>query len=155
MRRRDREVTQINDLLNIINTCKVCRIGAQDEEGIYIVPMNFGYTYEDEELTLFFHSAKKGRKIDAFKKNPKVCFEMDCGHQLIEDETPCENGYYFQSIIGNGNVEFINDIEGKKHALAALMKHQTGRDVSFNDKMVDSVAVFKIEVSSFSGKAHQ
>lgn len=58
MRRKDREVTQISELMQIIDQCKVCRIGMQDKDELYIVPMNFGYTYEVNQLELFFHSAK-------------------------------------------------------------------------------------------------
>lgn len=155
MRRKDREVTQINDLLNIIDNCKVCRIGTRDKNGLYIIPMNFGYTYEFDKLTLFFHSAKEGRKIDALLENSDVCFEMDYGHHLIEGETPCEYGYSFKSIIGNGSAKFINDIEEKKYALTMFMKHQIGQEPQFNNKMVESVCVFKIDVYSFSGKEHK
>jgi len=31
------------------------------------------------------------------------------------------------------------------------MKHQTGKDFSFDDKMIDSVLVFKIIVHEFTG----
>ena len=31
----------------------------------YIVPLNFGYTYEEDVLKLYFHSAGEGRKVDA------------------------------------------------------------------------------------------
>ncbi len=155
MRRKDREVTDIVELLEIINQCKVCRIGMQDEEGLYIVPMNFGYTYEDGTLKLYFHSAKEGRKISALTASSNVCFEMDCQHELITADTACEYGYHFKSIIGNGKAEFIEDMEEKKAALSILMKHQTGEDFSFNEKMADIVKVFKITADSFSGKDHR
>lgn len=75
LRRKDREVTETNELIQIIDQCKVCRIGMQDNAGLYIVPMNFGYTYENNQLVLFFHSAKEGRKIQALKENSVVCFD--------------------------------------------------------------------------------
>ena len=40
-------------------------IGAMDEEGMFVVPVNYGFEWEDE-LLLYFHSAKEGRKADAF-----------------------------------------------------------------------------------------
>lgn len=68
MRRKDREVTCEADKLAILDECKVCRVALQDEQGLYIVPMNFGYQYESDRLTLYFHSAKSGRKITALQK---------------------------------------------------------------------------------------
>ncbi len=154
MRRKEKEVTERNELMQIIDQCKVCRIAMQDNEGIYIVPMNFGYTYERNQLVLYFHSAKEGRKINALKKNGNVCFEMDCEHKLITDNLACKYGYSFKSIIGNGKVVFIDDIEEKKTALSSLMKHQTGEDFSFDDQMTRNVSIFKITVHHYAGKAY-
>jgi nitroimidazol reductase NimA-like FMN-containing flavoprotein (pyridoxamine 5'-phosphate oxidase superfamily) len=155
MRRKDREVTEVNELIQIIGQCKVCRIAMQDEAGLYIVPMNFGYTYENNQLVLFFHSAKEGRKINALKKNSNISFEMDCEHKLIPADLACNYGYSYKSIIGNGKADFIEDINKKKTALSALMKHQTGKDYSFEDSMMTGIAVFKIIVDSFTGKYHR
>ncbi|HPT87858.1 MAG TPA: pyridoxamine 5'-phosphate oxidase family protein [Bacillota bacterium] len=155
MRRKDREVTDKSELIKIIEECKVCRIAMQDRDGLYIVPMNFGYAFEEDTLILYFHSAKEGRKVDALKENPEVCIEMDCGHALITGDSACKYSYYYKSIIGNGTAVVIDDIEEKKTALSALMKHQTGREFSFDEKMVSAVAVFKIVVHQYSGKARQ
>ena len=155
MRRNDREVTDISELLAIIDRCKVCRIGMQDENGIYIVPMNFGYEYVDGRLTLVLHSAKEGRKIDALSQKQEVCFEMDCEHRLLAGETACKYGYSFKSIIGNGSAVFIEDMDEKKRALGLLMQHQTGTAFEFDDKMADAVAVFEVKVTTFTGKYHR
>ena len=61
MRRRDREVSGLQDRLDIIGLCDVCRVGMTDEEGMYIVPMNFGYKYENDTLVMYFHGSKDGR----------------------------------------------------------------------------------------------
>ncbi|HHU72838.1 MAG TPA: pyridoxamine 5'-phosphate oxidase family protein [Clostridiales bacterium] len=154
MRRKDREVTDMNELIKIIDQCKVCRIAMEDKDGLYIVPMNYGYSYEDNQLVLFFHSAKEGRKITALKDNSDVCIEMDCEHSLITGDEACQYSYAYKSIIGNGEALFIDDVVEKKTAMSILMKHQTGIDFSLDDRMVNSVSVFKIIVHSFTGKYH-
>lgn len=155
MRRKDREVTELNELMQIIDQCKVCRIAMQDEAGLYIVPMNFGYTFDNNQLVLFFHSAKEGRKINALEENSDVCFEMDCNHSLITANVACNYGYSYKSIIGNGKAVFIDDVGEKKTALSTLMKHQTRQDFSFDDRMVNTVYVFKIIVHNYSAKDHR
>ncbi|MFV0392904.1 MAG: pyridoxamine 5'-phosphate oxidase family protein [Coprobacillaceae bacterium] len=154
MRRKDREVTNTNEILEIIKECKVCRLAMQDENGLYIVPLNFGYTYINDTLTLYFHSAKTGRKIKALNKYPNVAIEMDCKHALIESDIACGYGYAYKSIIGSGIVSFINDIEAKKLALSLLMQHQTGKDFIFTEEMMKPVSVFKVELKTFTGKQH-
>ena len=116
--------------------------------------MNYGYSYEDNQLVLFFHSAMEGRKITALKDNSDVCIEMDCEHSLITGDEACQYSYSYKSIIGNGEALFIDDVVEKKKAMSILMKHQTRKDFSLDDRMVNSVSVFKIIVHSFTGKYH-
>ena len=152
MRRKDREVKEIDDLLAIINQCKVCHLGFIDEEGVYIVPMNFGYTYDDH-LTLYFHSAKVGRKITCIKNHPEISFEMDTSHLLVTGEEACDYTYSYESIIGKGKAYILED--HKEEALNHLMYHQTGKTFEFNPHRIDEVCVFKLEVESLSGKRHE
>ena len=51
MTRREREVTDINDILQIINETKILHLGLSDEGWPYVVPMNYGYEYVDGKLT--------------------------------------------------------------------------------------------------------
>lgn len=154
MRRKDREIKDIHQILQMMDQCDVCRIGVIDEQGMYIVPMNFGYIYDHEQLVIYLHSAKEGRKYRAFHQFPEVIFEMDCGHELIEAETACAYSYYYQSVMGNGVIHEVSDMTEKKQALSCLMKHQTGKDFIFNEKMASGVAVFKLTVTSYSAKKH-
>lgn len=152
MRRKDREVTEPAELLKIIRQCKVCRLAMQDGQGLYILPLNFGYEWNDDGLTLYFHSAKEGRKIDILSQSPAVAFEMDCGHQLIADDIACRNGYAYKSIIGNGNACIVEDVDEKIKGLSLIMLHQTGKEWEMTAQAAGSVAVFKVTATGFTGK---
>ena len=43
-------------------------------------------------------------------------------------------------------------IREKKRAMTILMKTQTGKDFSFDDKLVGMVAVIRIDVSEYTAK---
>ncbi|MBO5858960.1 MAG: pyridoxamine 5'-phosphate oxidase family protein, partial [Clostridia bacterium] len=118
----------------------------------YVVPMNYGYTLENGKLTLWLHGAKRGRKLDVMRANPKVFFEMECGITPFEGEIACKYGITYASVMGKGIVEIVEDIETKKSALSFLMKTQTGKDFEFEDKMADVVSVIRIDVSEFTAK---
>ena len=152
MRRKDRLVDDPGELRLILEECKVCRIATMDGEGLYIVPLNFGYEYDGDKLTLYVHSARDGRKVRAFRSNTAVAFEMDTGHELVESNMACQTCYLYKSIIGNGSIHELDDNTEKASALNAMMEHLTGQTFEFNDKMVNAVAVFRIDVSRFSGK---
>ena len=63
MRRKDREIQNTEDKIKIIEKCKYLRLGLSENNMPYIVPLNYGYSYENEKLTLYFHCAKEGKKI--------------------------------------------------------------------------------------------
>lgn len=157
MRRADREVRDCKGILHVLETCKVCRLGMTDEGKVYIVPMNYGYEYEEGKLFLYFHGAKEGKKLRLLGENPSVGIEMDGEHELAAGGTACQYSYYYASIIGNGKAEIITDPEEKSKALALIMKHQTGErfaKLEGNLKLGQAVGILRVEVDEFTCKRH-
>lgn len=155
MRSKDREVTDIQELLSIVEECRICHVGLLDDKGVYVVPLNYGFEYVNKQLILYFHSAQVGRKIDAIIKNPNVCVEMDCDHRLIEGEKACDFSFGFKSIIGNGVATILSNYDEKLKGLSLLMKHETQKEYAFDENMVNHVSVIKVIVNEFSGKYHK
>lgn len=151
MRRKDREITDFDEMMKIIAKCDTCRVAMYDETFPYIVPLNFGTDLEDDQLYLYFHGAKIGKKIDLMRKNKNVSFEMDCEHNIIlyNERMSCTMGY--ESVIGYGEVEFLSE-EEKMHGLKVLMRHYHEEDFKFNTKMIGAIEVFRIKVLSMTGK---
>ena len=154
MRRVNREIKDLNEIKKIVDGCKVLRIATKDEEGLYVVPLNFGYSCENGKFTFYFHSAKEGRKIDAFKADEQVAFEMDCEHKLVVAEKACGYSYKFASVIGTGTITFLEGKE-KLNALSILMKHQTGKDFTFDEKMAKGVTVCSLIAEKLTAKANR
>ena len=152
MTRREREVTDINEIIKILDTAKVLHLGLVDGDEPYVVPMNFGYIMDGDKLTIYLHGAKKGRKIDVLRANPKVFFEMECDLQPFEGDVACRYGMAYSSLMGKGNAVIVEDMEEKKLALSAVMKTQTGKDFTFEDKMVSFVNIIRIDVASYTAK---
>lgn len=152
MTRREREVTDINEIIKILDESKVLHLGMVDGDEPYVVPMNYGYTLENGKLTIWLHGAKRGRKLDVMRANPKVFFEMECGITPFEGEIACKYGITYASVMGKGIAEIVEDIETKKYALSILMKTQTGKDFEFEDKMAAVVSIIRIDVSEFTAK---
>ena len=155
MRRKKREVTSLDELRQILEKCQILRIGAMDEEGLFIVPVNYGFEWE-KELLLYFHSAKEGRKADAFRKNPQVAFEMDCGYEVITGDYACNYSAAYESIMGNGTVTLLEKPEEKERALTLLMKHAAPQArLVFRPEMLEAASVYCLRVSSFTGKRRE
>ncbi len=151
MRRKDREVTGRENIEPILQSCKVCRLGMLSDGKPYVIPMNFGYTWDTTGLTLYFHSGLKGKKIDAMRANPLVCFEMDLQGGLIgTGETACRYSFAFSSIVGEGNVEFAQDNTEKRAWFDIIMQHQTGRGGwEYGDAHLSVTEVFRVRAEQF------
>ena len=150
--RREREVTDINEIRGILDRAKIVRVGMVDNGKPYVVPMNYGYVLEDGKLTLYLHGAKRGRKLDVLRKNPNVFIELDTDIVPFEGRTACHFGVCYSSVMGEGKAEIIEDADGKKQALTILMKTQTGKDFVFDDQMVSVVTAIKITLDQFTAK---
>ncbi|MBD5509104.1 MAG: pyridoxamine 5'-phosphate oxidase family protein [Lachnospiraceae bacterium] len=156
MRRKDREVTDSTKIETIISRCTCCRIGFQDDGEVYIVPLNFGYEVKDDTYTFYFHGAKEGRKIDLMQRNPIVGFEMDTNYALNEADTACGYSARFQSVIGTGVVRIVSESDERELGISLLMEHNTGkRNWIFDEKMMNAVTIFKLEVTKMSCKEHE
>ena len=151
MRRSDREIKDFDEIIEVINKCDVCRLAINDGDYPYIVPMNFGLNIEDGKVVLYFHCASEGKKLELLRKNNKVAFEMDCGHQLILDKAQGNCAMEYESVIGQGYIEMLNE-EEKYEALRILMKQYRREDFPFNEKVIPMTAVFRFRVESMTGK---
>lgn len=152
MRRKDREVTDMNEISRILKEAKLLHLAMIDGSIPYVVPMNYGYTLESGRLTLYLHSAPEGRKLDVLRAAQQVAFSMECDVVPVAGKSACNYGTNYASLMGTGKAEFLTDPEDKKAALAALMLTQTGKSFQFDDRMAMGVAVLRISVEEYTAK---
>ena len=88
MRRRDREVTDSNEIIHILDTGKVLHLGLVDQGKPYIVPMNYGYILEGDKLVFYLHGALEGRKLDIIRNNSDCCVQIECDVQPFSGKLP-------------------------------------------------------------------
>ena len=152
MTKRELQITDLQQIRAILDTAKVLRLGLAVNNEPYVVPMNYGYTMEEGRLTLYLHSAVRGKKLDMLRANPRVFFELDCDLKPFDGVKPCQYGLSYSSIMGRGKAVLVEDAEEKMKAMTVLMKTQTGRDFSFNEELVSIVAVVRIDVAEYTAK---
>ena len=152
MTKRERQVTDPQQIMKIMVEGKVLHLGLAVDNEPYVVPMNYGYTNEDGKLVIYLHSAVRGKKLDMMRANPRVFFEIDCDLQPFEGILPCQYGMVYSSVMGKGIATIVEDVEEKKKAMSILMKTQTGKDFTFDDRLVSIVAVIRIDVEEYTAK---
>ncbi len=156
MRRTDREATDANEILAWLREAPVGRVGFASGDEAYVVPLNFGIL-RTAPLTLVFHCAGEGRKLEMMARNPHVCFEADLPGELRDGgETACRWGMAFRSVIAWGRLERIQEEDEKRAALLVLMdKYAAARDWQFDPAEFVSVVVLKLTVEEITAKRKQ
>jgi len=150
--KREIKITEPDEISRILDTAKVLHMGLAVDNEPYVVPMNYGYALEDGRLVLYLHSAVKGKKLDMIRANPNIFFSIDCDRMPFEGRVPCQYGLVYSSIMGRGKATIVEDVEEKMQAMTLLMKTQTGKDFSFNERLVSIVAVIRIDVEEYTAK---
>ncbi len=154
MRRADREIREVSEILKIVDGCQVCRLGLADEDSVYIVPLSFGYSWRNGKLTLYFHGAREGRKMELIRRNGKASFEMDLCGRLVEGENGCQYSVCYQSVMGEGRIEIVKEPAQKELCLRHIMAHYTDRtDLEFSPQTVERTCVLRLEADWLSAKA--
>ena len=152
MTKRERQITDPQQIMDILDRGKVLHLGLCADNMPYVVPMNYGYTMEGGKLTIYLHSAVRGKKLDMLQANPNVFFAIDCDRIPFAGKLPCQYGMVYSSVMGTGKARLVEDVEEKKRAMSTLMKTQTGKDFSFEDRLVSIVAVIRIDVTEYTAK---
>jgi len=149
----NREITNQQEIENIINKCQTCHIGFVDGDKPYVLAFNFVY---DSGL-IYIHTAPEGKKNDILKKNNNVCLNFDTDYEIFyrHEQVACSWGMKYRSVVANGRVEFIETDEDKIKVLNLFMKKYAGRDdFKYNGPSVKNVSVMLVKIDNLTGKKY-
>ncbi|WP_456044887.1 pyridoxamine 5'-phosphate oxidase family protein [Veillonella sp.] len=154
MRRQDRKVTDIEEIKGILNSTRIIHLGMMDGDYPYVVPLHFGFEFIDKVLYIYVHGHHEGKKFDLIKANPHVFIEIDGSDEALVSggDIPCAYSSVYSSVMGRGNASYLDTVDEKAHGLQVLMNHQTNREFTFTEAMVNSVGVVRIKVLDYTAK---
>lgn len=149
MRREDHRMPR-DEADALLRRAQVLRLGVVDEDGPYVVPLNFGYDGE----RIYVHGASEGRRLDAIARDPRVCFEVDEG-EVVPGALPCRYTARFSSVVGYGRARVLETAEEKRRGLEVLMRHYGGPVEGFDEAVLEKTSVVEIEIESMDAKRHE
>lgn len=150
MRNKEREITDTEEILDILRRCDTIRLGLLLGDRPYVVPVSFGMDTSRGETSIYIHGAPTGLKADCIAADQKVCVEADIFYKV----EPMEKGITarYESVIGSGTISKI-DGEEKSFGLRKILEHYGYADYPFERcKSLAHTAVYKITLQSITGK---
>jgi hypothetical protein len=148
MRRREQEIADPAELRRILAGATVCRLAMVEGDRPYLVPLSFALDGDD----LVLHSARAGRKIEALRRNPAVCFEVEEGVEPAPAPTACEFGMRFRTVIGFGEAQFVDDPAERARLLALFGPRYGAPPGPLPAAELQRTCVIRVRVRELTGK---
>lgn len=154
MRRKDREITDLEKIAGIMQACQAASIAFGGAP--YVIPMSYGFAQENGRFTLYMHGAGEGEKIRRIQADPRAAFAMFTGNAICgSGDMACSYTTSFDSVCGSGTIRIVEDAQEKRAGLAAIMAHYApGRAFDYDGKMLQATCVMALDVEAISGKHH-
>lgn len=151
MRRKDREVTDPEQIFDILNRCDTMTLAMNGGTEPYVIPMTFGCTLEDGRITVYFHSARGGRKWEILNRDPHVSVEAHLYYKTVQEGSGITAKY--ESVIGTGVAEPVEDKGDKVAAFRVMLDHYKHSGFPAQScKGLPDCTVFKVVLTEVSGK---
>jgi len=149
MSQEEKYFDQPEQIHAVIRRCNVCRLGLARDNEPYIVPVCFGF----DGQSLYIHTGTKGRKIEFFEANPRVCLEFEDQVRVITDsDRPCAWSMAYTSVVGTGRIRELLTEDEKVGGLNQIMNHYSGKSWVMPRQKLDSTRVWAVDIESWSGK---
>ena len=106
MRLADREIRDKDLIKSILDMCDVINIAFYDDVYPYNLPVNYGYSYDDD-LIFYCHHAPDGYKNKLIERNPKVCVVT---HRFLDHihNSYDNSSHDYRSVMAFGEISFIS-----------------------------------------------
>lgn len=155
VRRRDKEVRDLDAVLDVLARGEVARVAMVDADGgPYVVPVSYALlpAGAGEPLQLVVHGAREGRKIEALRKDPRVCVEVTVDVATIPAVRACDVSVRFRSVIAFGRAAFLEDAPARARALAAIAERYAPGAPPIDEGEARKVAVIEIRLEAATCK---
>lgn len=152
MRRKKKEISQ-EAAKQLLHQERRGVFAVNGDDGYpYAVPVNYYYSEEDNKI--YFHGAREGHKVDALKRDDKVCFTV-YGNETIKEETWAP---YLQSAVIFGRCRLLDDPEETLALTRKIAeKYYPGKELIEEEirRSGKAVQVYEISIEHLSGKEIQ
>lgn len=155
MRRKDREVTDRTLISGMLDMAEILHLAIKNDPFPYIVPVNFGYEWCADELVFYFHSAKKGLKLDLLRTDPHVA--VNAAAFISYAEKPYMGHLHdYRSVTAFGVAEELSpDSEAFLRAHEILLRHNHRTMQPEDGPVMGQIALWQIRcrAEDVTGKA--
>lgn len=152
MKKKEREITDKNTIIEILKNGKFAMISMCRANEPYIVTLSYGFDLKRNSL--YFHSTKEGLKVEFLRENSNVCGAIvnDLGYVMND----CSHKY--RSIVFWGKMTTVEDLEEKKYGFNIILNHleedpgKIKKRFLKNEQAYDNIYIMRLNIIEMTGK---
>lgn len=155
VRRRDKEVVDPAAVLDVLARGEVARVAMIDADGgPYVVPVSYAVLPPEggEPLRVVVHGAREGRKIEALRRDPRVCVEVTVGAETVPAVRACDVSVRYRSVVAFGRAAFVEEPAARARALAAIAGRYAPGAPPIDPVEARKVAILEIRIEAATCK---
>jgi hypothetical protein len=152
VRRKDREITDPEEMRQVLKATKYVTIALCMDNEPYLVSLNHGY--DEAKNCIYFHCAPEGKKLVYQKANNKVWGQAVMDFSVTEE---CDCAY--ASVHFCGTMHLIDDLREKQHGMEVLVRQVSktpeAKLAKIKTEKLDKTTMGRIDIDYMTGKKHQ
>ncbi|MGI6014122.1 MAG: pyridoxamine 5'-phosphate oxidase family protein [Oscillospiraceae bacterium] len=152
MQRTNHIITDLYEVIDVIDACKLCHVAMFDGERPRMFTMNFGFDLDRYSFSFYFLGVHDAEGLKIIEENIPVVFELDGNYQSIDSGDPLIDGYVYSSIRGNGFIEPIEDPEVRLKAMDLITQHQSGKHYTGGAAGIEGIPIYQLFVADLVAK---
>jgi nitroimidazol reductase NimA-like FMN-containing flavoprotein (pyridoxamine 5'-phosphate oxidase superfamily) len=154
MVKAESEISDPLEIDRILRAGRYASIALNGDDGPYLITLSYGY--DKARNCLYFHTAKRGRKLEMIGSDPRACATVieDLGYK----QGRCDHSY--RSVVLHGRIVRVQDPEGMLHALNMMIDHLEDDPDPVKQRLLprtdnfDRAAILRFDIQEARGRSN-
>ncbi len=152
VRRKEREITNIDEIKQVLSQTKYVTIALCKDNEPYIVAL--GHGYDSQKNCLYFHCAPEGKKLVYAEANNRVWGQAVMDYGVTDD---CD--YAYTCVHFSGIMTLVIDTPEKLYGLQMLVRQVAPNPEvklsKIKSEKIQKTTIGRIDIKYLSGKKYQ
>lgn len=133
---------------DILDRAMFMHLAINDADGPHVVPVNFAA----KDGVIYMHSGAKGRKMEALRSGAHVAFSVLGRTELKDGDKACEFGYKYESVVGAGVPEILEDDAERLEHLKFIAAKYGAEKCPISEKAMKATVVIAIKTTEITAR---
>ncbi|MBN1319428.1 MAG: pyridoxamine 5'-phosphate oxidase family protein [Thermoleophilia bacterium] len=161
---RTQAAREQREVEKLLQTAPFVYVAVVDGDGPYVVPMSFAFETVSggpvetagrggKPGRLYLHTGP-GRKSDALAGDPRVCVAVATDVAFGQGPSPCEDGFFYRSVVVKGRARLLDGALDRERALRAIVAKYdpAAAAMPFEERLLAQTLIYEVAIDELTFK---